>query len=546
MPPTAPKSLPRSCKIAMAALLALVALAYFPVGAFDFVNMDDHLHVTGNPHVTNGLTLQSVFWAVTSAHAGYWIPLTWISHMLDVQLFGLKAGGHHLVNALLHALNVLLLFVALRALMLSGRAAQDDDALPAWKCLAVAALFALHPLHVESVAWVAERKDVLSTLFFLLALRAYAWHAQSPGMGRMLAVGAAMVLGLAAKPMLVTLPVVLLLLDFWPLQRVRSGRFRKQLAPLVLEKLPLLGASIVFGLLTAHLQKGLGATAPWEQWGLWARTSTALSGYFHYLAAALFPANLAAYYPLQAKTAPLEWIAGAVLLCAGCALAWRLRKQAPYVAVGWLWFVLTMLPVSGVMQSGTQAWADRFFYIPGMGLYIALVWGAVDALGRRKALLGALLAGVALALCVGSFMQVRHWRNAVTLNERITQVSPDCAPCLITLGELYMQGGQLDKSEQTFHQALVQKPNAAAALAGLGHLYFRVKRYEEAASALEDSLAAAPDSPNSITHNVLGACYSALRRYEQAVQQFQAALRANPDNEEARKNLKKVKALSKE
>lgn len=320
-------------------LLALVLAAYLPSLQNGFVGLDDPLHVTENPHVLAGLTLEGIAWALSNTHAGYWLPLTFISHMLDVQVFGLNPAGHHAVNLILHCVNVLLLFSCLLALTKFIQVSARPGAIPVpWLCLTVAALFGLHPIHVESVAWITERKDVLSTLFWLLAVYAYAWHVRAPSAARMGVVSLCMALGLMAKPMLVTLPFTLLLLDYWPLGRMPNSPCpdarKTSWHALILEKAPLFTLTAFFSILTTYTQKNFGAMAPWSEWGLWQRITTALAGYLGYLEKAFWPAGLAAHYPLRDPVPILEWGLGLVLLACGTCLAYLMRRRSPYALVG--------------------------------------------------------------------------------------------------------------------------------------------------------------------------------------------------------------------
>ena len=367
------------------AALALAVLAvYAPVRSFPFVVYDDKAYVSENPAVLGGLSREGVIWAFTHSEQGNYVPLTWLSHMLDVELFGLDAGRHHTVNALLHLLTALLLFEALRRM--TGAPAPSAF---------VALLFAVHPTHVESVAWVAERRDTLSAFFWMLTLLAYAGYA-GPGRRRGLryaAVLAAFGLGLLAKPMLVTLPFVLLLLDFWPLRRASEGIGR-----LVLEKVPLLALAGLTSAAAVWTQGAVGAMATLEQLPLAARVANALLSYAAYLGKTLWPVDLAVFYP-YALEMPLAKTAAAlgllVALSAAALLQWRSR---PYLAVGWLWYLGTLLPVIGIVQIGSQSMADRYTYLPTIGIAIAIAWGAADLASGRPRARRALAAAAALAL----------------------------------------------------------------------------------------------------------------------------------------------------
>ena len=379
-------------------LALLTVLTFLPSLGNDYVLLDDPLYVTGNPEVRQGITREGLAWALTANVANNWHPLTVLSHMLDVEVFGLAPAGHHLTSLLLHLANVLLLFAALHRMTAA-----------AFRSALVAALFAVHPTRVESVAWIAERKDVLSGLFWMLALLAYVHYARRPSLGRYLLVALAMALGLAAKPMLVTLPCVLLLLDLWPLGR-------RGLRRLILEKIPLFALSAASCAATLSYQETSLAPLEALPWDL--RFSNAVVSYATYLGKAFLPRDLAVFYPFPAEI-PVWKAAGAaalLLLLTGLAL-WRARRS-PWLLVGWLWFLGTLVPVIGLVQVGRQAMADRYTYLPFIGLFLAMVWGAAELVERRdvfRPVLGALSVLAILGLAGMTRAQVRHWQDSVAL-----------------------------------------------------------------------------------------------------------------------------------
>ncbi len=394
-------------------LFVLVAGIFMPAVTHDFITYDDPAYVTENPHVTAGLTWNGVRWAFRSTEASNWHPLTWLSHMADCQLFGLHPWGHHLTSVLLHAANAVLLFSFL----------QTMTGAP-WRSLFVAALFGIHPLHVESVAWVSERKDVLSTTFMLLALCAYArrFHRRSGGSSASMGFyGASLLcfaLGLMAKPMLVTLPFVLLLLDFWPLRRW-PGSSPGARWLLILEKLPFLAVSAASSAVTLWAQQKGGAVASVEDFTLPVRLANALTSYGWYLAKVMVPTKLAVFYPFFAARPPLWQITVSVaVLAAVTATSVALRRRQPYLLVGWLWYLGTLVPVIGLVQIGGQALADRYSYVPLVGVFIMAAWGIPDAiapLARRRWPWG-IAAGAALAACaVVASRQLAYWKNGVSL-----------------------------------------------------------------------------------------------------------------------------------
>ena len=353
-------------------LVVAIAAVYGETVFHDFINYDDPAYVTENPRVQRGLTWENVVWAFTTTEQYNWHPLTWLSHALDCELFGLRRpGGHHLHNLLLHVFNSALLYLVLKRM----------TAAP-WRSAAVAALFALHPLHVESVAWVAERKDVLSTLFWMLMLGAYAWYAARPGFWRYLPVVVFLALGLMAKPMLVTAPFLLLLLDYWPLGR---WRWEVRAVWLVLEKVPLFILMIISSVVTFIAQQRGGAMVPVDILPVTRRVEGALIAYVAYLGKAIWPSHLAVFYPYPASVPWWQWVGAAVILTALTALAvWAGRRQR-YVAAGWFWYLGTLAPVIGLVQVGQQAMADRYTYMPYVGLFVAAVWGVADFVAARRA-----------------------------------------------------------------------------------------------------------------------------------------------------------------
>ena len=342
------------------ALVLATFVLYWQTLGFGFLNWDDPEYIMRNPHLAGGLTPSSVWWALTTTYQFYWHPLTWISYLLDFTLFGFEPAGYHAVNFVLHAASSVALFLAMRALTGS-----------LWRSALVAALFCVHPLRVESVAWISERKDVLSGLFWFLTLWAYARYIRNRTPLGYAAVHGLFALALMSKPMVVTLPVILLLLDKWPLTR------KETLGRLVMEKLPMLTMAAIVGIVTIAAQRGVGATAGLADVGLPLRAANALVAYVLYLWKSVWPEGLAALYPFLPIPAWQGW--GAALLMGGLTyLAWKVRNEYPFVAAGWSWFLVTLLPVIGLTQVGTQSMADRFTYIPQVGLWIALVWGCAD------------------------------------------------------------------------------------------------------------------------------------------------------------------------
>jgi protein O-mannosyl-transferase len=503
-------------EIGIAVCLALVTLGVFwHAVANGFVNVDDHRYVFENPYVQDGLTAASVCWAFTTFETSNWHPLTWLSLEADAQLSGTGPRGFHRTNVLLHAANAVLLFVALRCL--TGRV---------WPAGLVAALFALHPLHVESVAWVSERKDVLSTFFWMLALIAYAWYVRRPGWRRYFAVVTALVLGLLAKPMLVSLPFVLLLLDYWPLRR--SGMRR-----LVWEKAPLFVVAAASCVVTYYAQSH-GAIQSFSDFSLAARAANAVVAYATYLRKMVWPHDLAAFYPHPRDGLPPWQIAAAAVLLAaisGCVLA--LARRQPYLLVGWLWYLGTLVPVIGLVQVGVQGMADRYTYVPLIGCFLMVAWGLADLAvwGRSQIALPA-LGGVALIGCaVLSWLQVTYWRNSIRLWEHTLQVTTRNAFAHQNLGAAFVEEGKEAEAMRQFEACLQADPRNGSAHHSLGVLLANAGRGEEAIQHLQTAIELIPRY--WMAHTSLGALLARQGKLEEADQQFARACQINPNNPEA-------------
>lgn len=522
-------------------LIAATAASYGRVLNYDFVGFDDPDYVTENPVVRDGLTGEGVGWALTTGHSANWHPLTWLSHMLDVQLFGLNAAGHHLSSILLHALNALLIFGILQTMTRA-----------AWPSAFVAALFALHPLHVESVAWISERKDVLSTCFGLLCIWAYGIYARRGGTWRYLVTMALLALGLMAKPMLVTLPCVLLLLDFWPLRRVRlrgdddaeqvSARSTTNKLPvcaaqplrwILIEKLPLLCLSIASSVATFLVQRGAGATQSHESLTFALRCANAVVSYVRYIGKMFWPADLTLIYPHPNLPGGVPWTAGqiaaaAVILLLITAITIWARRRA-YLLVGWLWFLGTLVPVIGIVQVGGQAMADRYTYLPMIGLFIMLAFAAADLVGRWKlptaAVWSAALA-ILVACGIGTSIQAHHWRNWRTLYERNLEVAPNAVVVQYNMGRELQKRGEMGLSKRHYEETLRLNPehvdarnNLALMLMDQGRIDAALEHYRKALEVRRD---------HAGTHSNLGAAYLTLGQPAKAEVHFRKALASDP------------------
>jgi len=462
-------------QVALGMLLVLAPLlVYVPVLHHDFLRLwDDDAYVTDNPHVRTGLTLSNVRWAFTSFEQSNWHPMAWLSHMLDCQLFGLNAGAQHLENLLLHIANGLLLFWLLWKA--TGRA---------WRSFFVALFFAVHPLNVETVAWIAQRKSLLSAFFSLLAVGAYGWYAVRGGWKRYLLVVFLFALALMAKPMAVSLPLLLLLFDHWPLHRFPYLRGSRRWTKLVMEKLPLLAMGAVSSVMTEMAQRTGGSVMGLSLLPLSARIANAAISYVAYIGEILFPARLAAYYPLQLSPPMGDAIASAVILIAVSALALYLRRF-PYIAVGWFFFLIALIPVIGIVQVGFQGRADRYTYVPAIGLMIALVWSTADAVERSMPTLrvavtvGAI--GVGIAFCITTVQYVREWQNSVTLfaHARAAWGRPD-----MWLEQLYgnalFSAGRVDEALVHYQESCAIEPRTEYCHYNIAHIFAGRGQFREA------------------------------------------------------------------
>ncbi len=465
--------------LALAALLFLGTVIVFrPALACDFINFDDPSYVQSNPILHDGLSLAGLERAFTTIQGGYWIPLTWTSYLIDYHFSGLHPADYHRTNVLLHAATAALLFLTL--FRMTGACGRS---------FAVAGLFAFHPIQVESVAWVTERKDVLSTFFLILALRAYTGYARCPGLGRYLLIVLFFVLGLMAKPMLVTLPVVLFVLDYWPLGRRNLGVRR-----LILEKLPLLLLALAAGVLTIITQRQGTAVRSLDEFSLYARMGNAIVCYVVYLRMLLWPYPLAVFYPHPGDALPLwQPLGAAILMLLLTGTAFRFRRRAPYLLAGWLWYLITLAPVSGILQAGWQGHADRFVYVPCIGLFLLAVWGMGDLSGMRRRLGATILTACVIGACVAvTTLQLRHWHDSLTLWEHTAAVTEDNFVCRDSLAATLLDHGRTSEAETHLQHALVLKPDHELAYFLLGLALQQQNRFEEAEGRLREALTISP------------------------------------------------------
>lgn len=492
----------------------LVLIVFFPALGCDFVNFDDRTFVVNNPHVNRGLTLEAVRWAFEIHGPSQYHPLAWLSHALDCEIYELQPRGHHFTSVLLHALSAGLVVLWLR--MATGMLVPS---------VVAAMLFALHPLRVESVVWVAERKDVLCVFFGMLTLIAHAWHARQPVAGRYGLIVCAFALCLLSKPMLVTLPVVMLLLDVWPLGRAATTTWGR----LIAEKLPLLAMSAIAGVLTLLAQRDAGTIEDAATSPLTIRAMNATVAAVWYLWKSVWPSGLAVFYPFRA-----DWPAGLVAVCGALlavitALVWWRRRRQPWLLVGWAWCVISVLPAIGLIQVGSQGMADRYSYFPSLGLTVALAWAGVHISSRRPALTRPLLltAGVAVAVLVGvTIRQTGYWKNSVTLFTRALEVTTPNPLVHQNLGMALSEAGRLDDAISHVQKAVELKGDFARARANLGALLLQKGRASDAIEQLNAALKI--DGRRIEAHVSLGDAMSQLKQWEAAVGHYRQYLDTQP------------------
>jgi Flp pilus assembly protein TadD len=539
-------------------LVGLNVLVYAAVWQHDFVSFDDPQYVTENVHVKAGLTWAGLRWALTTGEAGNWHPLAWMSHMADVQLFGVHAGAHHVTNLVLHVVNSLLLFGVLWRL---------TGAL--YRSAVVAALFAVHPMHVESVAWISERKDVLSTFFWFLGVWAYTDYVRDRRWTRYGLVFLCLTLGLMSKPMLVTFPFALLLLDYWPLERPIDTR-------LILEKIPLFALVAASSVATFLAQSRGGAVSALAALPLTARAANAVIAYIGYIQKMLWPTGLTVLYPYSRE---FGWRLGVafVVLIVVTTLAVLSARKYRFVLVGWLWYLGTLVPVIGLVQVGIQSMADRDPYVPSIGLFIIVAWGVPDllrALPQKRVVILSATAVVIVACTLTAHAQVRYWQDSLTLWEHAVRVTPGDAHVETALGSVLAEKGKVAEATALFTDALAREPQFAeahnklgVALADQGHIAEAIPHYEaairfkpslaEARYNLGNALAAQGKSDDAIaqyhdalrlrpddaaTHNGLGSALDDRGRIDDAIAEYQTSIRLNPEFADAHNNLGAARA----
>jgi len=531
-------------------LFALTWAVFGQTGNYQFINYDDPLYVLDNAHVRAGLTWRGIAWAFTHVHSQNWHPLTTMSHMFDCQLFGVNPGAHHLVNVFFHSIAAVLLFILL---------AQITNSI--WASAFVAAVFAIHPLRVESVAWIAERKDVLSGVFFMLTLLAYFRWTRKQTVGRYLAMSILFGCGLMSKPMLITTPIILLLLDYWPLNRSQKSEVRSQKSSnppwtkLVVEKVPLFVLSIGSCFATLWAQNfALGSTQFLPlQW----RVTNALFSYFEYVRQMFWPVDLIPFYVhLENRLEIWRLLIAAISLIALTAIVIFRRKQNPYLLVGWLWYLVMLIPVIGIVQVGLQGHADRYTYLPQIGLDIALVWliwdltksclprwSASAKAGRlQKIILSAAAAIVLITLSSLSWKQTTHWRDTEALWRHTLAVTPDSDVAHAGLGGILFVRGQIDESIDHYERALRLRDGNVAAHFGLGRALAAKQKTDPAIFHFQKALSIQPD--NIGASNDLGVMFASKGEIREAISAWQQSLSFDPDNADAANNIAWARATA--
>ena len=551
-------------------LLAIATIVAFEqVRLNDFVGYDDPFYVTENPNVNNSQK-QSVLWALTTTEVANWHPVTWLSHMLDCRLFGLEPAWHHITSLAFHIANTLLLFLVLKNMTSN-----------VWPSVFVATAFALHPLHVESVAWISERKDVLSGFFWMLTLAAYLRYAQKPVLSRYLAVFFALAVGLMAKPMLVTLPFVLLLLDYWPLGRFRGIRENTKYPKcstlrLIAEKAPLFGLVIISSIITYTVQQSAGAMNLLENFSVKLRIENAAVAYVRYIGKIFYPRSLAILYPHPLESLP-AWqpIIALVILVVISGVIIFLARRARFLLVGWLWYVGTLIPVIGMVQVGNQAMADRYTYLPSIGIFIIVAWAGAELMKKydfSKIVFAVFFAVIPVILVVCTRTQVKYWKNSLTLYEHALAVTKNnyivhnnYAKALVQngrdaeavthfknaieinpryfrahngLGNIYLKQGKIEAALDHFNKALEISPDYYKALNNMAIVLKQQGKTKLALEKWKQALEVKPDYANA--HHSLGLLMAETGKYDEAVEHFKAVLSSRPDWPEAHYNLASV------
>jgi len=503
------------------ALMILTVVPFASVKDNGFINLDDNRYIYENPHVQSGLNMDSIKYAF-SFDVSNWHPLTWLSLMADHHFFGVNPAGYHVVNLIFHVINTILLFLVLWRMTRA-----------VWPCAFVAAVFAIHPLHVESVAWVAERKDVLSGLFWILTMGAYSYYVEKPELRRYVFVLLFFILGLMSKPMLVTLPFVLLLLDYWPLRRFET-RIWLTIRLAMIEKIPLFVLTILSCILTYMAQAQGGAVQTAKAASPFVQMGNVLISYIAYIGKMIWPASLAVLYPYPASVAGWQVLGSALLLIAITAFVlWRARKS-PYLATGWLWYLGSLVPVIGIVQVGCQAMADRYTYIPLIGLFMMAAWGASE-LAKKLNLPGVILpvlsAGIILCLSVLTWMQVGYWQNNLTLYDHTLKVTENNWLIHNNRGNVHTGTGNFRQAIEDYTRSIEIKPDYAEAYINRGAAYNGLEHYNHAVADFSRAIQIKPDYAEAYINR--GAAYNNLGKHRLAIEDLDKGIAIRPGYAEA-------------
>lgn len=503
----------------------LIIFLYWRVYGYDFVSLDDSF-IYANPHLKNGLSIKNIFWAFSNYTTTLWIPATWISFFLDYKIYGMNPGGYHVTNVILHICNTLILFVILHQITQKR-----------WQSFFVAALFSCHPIHVESIAWITERKDVLSTFFLMLFLFTYIQYTKKENFVRYLAALFFFILGLMSKPMLVTVPIVLILLDYWPLGRFgKANRLR-----LFLEKLPFLSFSLIVSAITIFFQTKTGALVSFDSISIINRIENAVSSYIAYLVKLFLPINLAVVYPYEQYFSFWEVFIKFVIFVIITTLFFRLHKKHPYLIVGWLWYVISLVPVIGIFQSGAQSHADRFVYIPFIGIYIILSWGTphfLQILKTPRVISTIVFFLILPVLSTISWFQIAYWKNSNTLYAHTLSVTENNWLIQTNYGKILEEQGKEKEANVHFEKAMNIDPKSSVHHLNLANNLYRLGKIGEAEKHYKMAITVGNDKESTAkANNRLAFIYQIQKKNSKAIKHYKEALRINPSQVKTLNNL---------
>jgi len=522
-------------------LAALVLISYWPVAGYDFIALDDHLYLVDNPPIQAGMTSKSLWWAITTFHTTNWHPATWISYMIDFRLFGLNPGGYHFVNLMLHLINTILLFCLFS--QMTGEI---------WKGGFIAALFAVHPLNLESVVWIAERKNLLSTLWGILTLMAYVRYTKNPDWKRYGLILVCFISGLMSKPILVALPFVLLLIDYWPLKRfpANSGLLSENIGTrishrgnprsLLIEKIPLFVLSFLSCVVTFLAARSGGAVKSLAAFPLAARIENAIVAYSNYIHKMVWPVDLAIFYPFPAEIPIWHLGLSVVFLASVSVLVCTKGRSCRYLVTGWLWYLAFLLPVIGIVQVGFQSMANRYAYLPLIGIWIMMAWGVPDLVNRypiRKRL-PTLAAAAVLALMICTMANLPNWKNSELVFSHALNVTRENPIAEMGMGNVFLKRGDMLRAIPHYQESLRIRSDYAEAHNNLAIAFMRMGKLDDAVEQFKEALKDNPDYAEA--HNNLGAVFAGQRLWSEAERSFRSALRLRPDYSGAKSNLERL------